>query len=92
MGLREWDFSHTARYAEREQGPRRAMNFFSGAIVGYFMGFGFGLGCALAAMYSIFLGGYRKAVEDSLREEKSDRWRRWLPVVETKMRKARLKV
>ncbi len=69
------------------------MNFFSGAIIGYFMGFGLGLGCALAAMYSIFLGGYRRAVEDSLRPEKSDRWRRWLPVVETKLRKqARIQV
>jgi hypothetical protein len=32
------------------------------------MGFGFGVGCALAVMYSIFLGGYRAAVQDSLKE------------------------
>ena len=28
------------------------------------MGFGFGVGCALAVMYSIFLGGYRAALRD----------------------------
>ena len=29
------------------------------------MGFGFGVGCALAVMYSIYMGGYRAAVRDS---------------------------
>ena len=28
------------------------------------LGFGFGVGCALAVMYSIYLGGYRAAVKD----------------------------
>ena len=28
------------------------------------MGFAFGVGCALAVMYSIYLGGYRAAVRD----------------------------
>ena len=31
---------------------------------GSFMGFAFGVGCALAVMYSIYLGGYRAAVKD----------------------------
>jgi len=29
------------------------------------IGFGFGVGCALAVMYSIYMGGYRAAVRDS---------------------------
>lgn len=29
-----------------------------------FLGFAFGVGCALAVMYSIFLGGYRAALRD----------------------------
>jgi hypothetical protein len=67
------------------------MNFFSGGIIGFFFGFGFGVGCALAVMYSIFLGGYRKAIEDSLREEKSDRYRHWLPKIQAKLAKERFK-
>jgi hypothetical protein len=39
---------------------------FSTAILGFLMGFGFGVGCALAVMYSIYLGGYRAAVRDSV--------------------------
>lgn len=35
------------------------------AVIGWFFGFAFGIGCALAVMYSIFLGGYRAAVRDS---------------------------
>ena len=35
------------------------------AILGFFLGFGFGVGCALAVMYSIYLGGYRAAIRDS---------------------------
>jgi hypothetical protein len=36
-----------------------------GAVIGFFLGFAFGVGCALAVMYSIFLGGYRAAVRDA---------------------------
>jgi hypothetical protein len=35
-----------------------------GAIIGLFLGFAFGVGCALAVMYSIFMGGYRAALRD----------------------------
>jgi hypothetical protein len=35
------------------------------AVIGFFFGFGFGVGCALAVMYSIYMGGYRAAVRDS---------------------------
>jgi hypothetical protein len=31
-----------------------------------FFGFAFGVGCALAVMHSIYMGGYRRAVADSL--------------------------
>jgi hypothetical protein len=36
--------------------------------VGWFLGFFLGFGCSLAVIYQIYLGGYRKAIEDSLRE------------------------
>jgi len=35
-------------------------------VLGCFVGFFFGVGCALAVMYSIYLGGYRAAVKDTL--------------------------
>ena len=35
------------------------------AMIGVFLGFAFGIGCALAVMYSIYRGGYRAAVRDS---------------------------
>jgi hypothetical protein len=41
------------------------MGFYSSALIGFFLGFTFGVGCALAVMYSIFMGGYRAAVKDS---------------------------
>ncbi len=34
-------------------------------LIGFFLGFAFGVGCALAVMYSIYMGGYRAAVKDS---------------------------
>ncbi|XWK66875.1 hypothetical protein RBB80_25560 [Tunturiibacter gelidiferens] len=41
------------------------MNFYWPSLIGFFLGFAFGVGCALAVMYSIYLGGYRAAVRDS---------------------------
>jgi hypothetical protein len=35
------------------------------SVIGFFLGFGFGVGCALAVMYSIYMGGYRAAVKDT---------------------------
>jgi hypothetical protein len=61
------------------------MDLLSVTVIGYFMGFGFGVGCALAVMYSIYTGGYRKAMEDSLREEKSTRYLQLLPKVQAKL-------
>jgi hypothetical protein len=42
------------------------VGFYSSALIGFFLGFTFGVGCALAVMYSIFMGGYRAAVKDTL--------------------------
>jgi hypothetical protein len=39
--------------------------FYWPAIIGFLMGFIFGVGCALAVMYSIYRGGYRAAIRDS---------------------------
>jgi hypothetical protein len=41
------------------------MNFYWPALLGFFLGFAFGVGCALAVMYSIYSGGYRAAIRDS---------------------------
>jgi hypothetical protein len=57
------------------------MSFPWSAAIGFFLGFAFGVGCALAVMYSIFLGGYRAALRDleldpapeRLRKERSRR-------------------
>jgi len=42
-----------------------AVSIYLGPVIGFFLGFAFGVGCALAVMYSIFLGGYRAAVRDA---------------------------
>jgi hypothetical protein len=46
------------------------------------------MGCSLAILYSIYLGGYRKAVEDSLAPEKSKRWRETLKRIEERRAQA----
>jgi hypothetical protein len=48
------------------------------AMIGVFLGFVFGVGCALAVMYSIYSGGYRAAVRDSQLPEAPDRYRKAL--------------
>ncbi len=48
------------------------------ALIGLCVGFFWGTGCSLAILYSIYLGGYRKAVEDSLAENKSKRFKETL--------------
>jgi hypothetical protein len=55
------------------------MNSLDTSILGFCFGFFFGVGCALAVMYSIYTGGYRKGVLDSVREQKPENYRRWLP-------------
>jgi len=61
------------------------MNAFGpAAILGLCLGFMWGTGCSLAILYSIYLGGYRKAVQDSLLPEKSKRWRETLRKIESR--------
>ncbi len=47
---------------------------FYNIMLGYFFGFALGVGCALAVFYAIYSGGYRKAVEHSLLEQKPKRY------------------
>ncbi|MGB6130590.1 MAG: hypothetical protein WBG54_02330 [Acidobacteriaceae bacterium] len=63
------------------------MEVFYMPFIGFAMGFGFGVGCAFAVLYTIYTGGYRKAIEDSLREEKSKRYLELLPKVQAKLAK-----
>jgi len=44
-------------------------------MIGFFLGFAFGVGCALAVMYSIYMGGYRAAVKDATLRETPERLR-----------------
>ncbi len=44
-------------------------------MIGFFLGFAFGVGCALAVMYSIYMGGYRAAVKDATMAEMPERLR-----------------
>jgi hypothetical protein len=50
------------------------MSIFYNIMIGYFFGFALGVGCALAVFYAIYTGGYRKAVQHSLLEEKPARY------------------
>jgi hypothetical protein len=63
------------------------MEFLEMPFIGFVMGFGFGVGCAFAVLYTIYMGGYRKAIEDSLRENKSERYQQLLPKVRAKLAK-----
>jgi hypothetical protein len=47
-------------------------------LLGFIFGFLWGIGCSLAILYSIYLGGYRRAVEESLEPEKHKRFRQAL--------------
>lgn len=43
-------------------------------LLGYFIGCMFGVGCAFAVLYTIYLGGYRKGVRDAMSDEKPPRF------------------
>jgi hypothetical protein len=58
------------------------MDFGPAAVMGLCIGFLWGIGCSLAILYSIYLGGYRKAVGDFVLPEKSKRWRETLKKIE----------
>jgi hypothetical protein len=48
--------------------------------IGFAMGFGFGVGCAFAVLYTIYTSGYRKAMEDYVE---------FLPKVQARLAKER---
>jgi hypothetical protein len=50
------------------------MGIFYNIMLGYFFGFALGVGSALAVFYAIYSGGYRKALEHSLLDEKPKRY------------------
>jgi hypothetical protein len=54
------------------------MSVYLPAIIGFLLGFGFGVGCALAVMYSIYMGGYRAAIRESQLPDPPDRYRQAL--------------
>ena len=60
------------------------MDFGPAAVMGLCIGFLWGIGCSLAILYSIYLGGYRRAVQDSLLPEKSKRWRETFKKIEAR--------
>ena len=58
-----------------------------GILFGIFVGFGFGVGCTLAVMYSIYMGGYRKAIEESLLDKRPERFAAALQKIQAKLSK-----
>ncbi|HTZ56853.1 MAG TPA: hypothetical protein VMB49_02095 [Acidobacteriaceae bacterium] len=63
------------------------MATFYNIMLGYFFGFSLGVGCALAVFYAIYTGGYRKAVEHSLMEEKPKRYQEALAAALSRARR-----
>jgi hypothetical protein len=62
-------------------------SFTTSALLGLCIGFFWGTGCSLAILYSIYLGGYRKAVKDSLETQKPPRFLRAVETIESHRRK-----
>lgn len=62
-------------------------SFSTAALIGLCIGFLWGTGCSLAILYSIYLGGYRKAVEDSLLQQKPPRYQRALAKIQSRSTK-----
>jgi hypothetical protein len=59
------------------------VTFSSSVLIGFFLGFVFGVGCALAVMYSIYMGGYRAAIRDSRLQTPPERLTKALAAKET---------
>jgi hypothetical protein len=57
------------------------------ALFGLILGFMFGVGCAAAVIYTVYMGGYRKGMEDSLRDKKPVRYRENIEKVQAKLNK-----
>jgi hypothetical protein len=56
-------------------------------MIGYFFGFALGVGCALAVMYTIWTGGYKRAVEHSLMMDPPERFRTMREALQRKQAK-----
>jgi hypothetical protein len=65
------------------------MGAFYNIMLGYFFGFALGVGSALAVFYAIYSGGYRKAVEHSLQQQKPKRYIKALTAAERRNRDAK---
>ena len=70
-------------------GRRLRMSIFYNIMLGYFFGFALGVGCALAVFYAIYSGGYRKAVEHSLLQEKPKSYQEEMAAAKRRAEKAR---
>jgi len=44
------------------------------ALFGLILGFMFGVGCAAAVIYTVYMGGYKRAIQDSLSPDRSVRY------------------
>lgn len=64
------------------------VDFGPAALIGLCIGFIWGIGCSLAILYSIYLGGYRKGIEDSLVDRKPDRYFRALEKIRQRRKNA----
>ena len=62
------------------------VSFGPAALIGLCIGFMWGIGCSLAILYSIYLGGYRKGIEDSLAESKPERYRSALEKIQQRLK------
>ena len=58
------------------------------ALFGLILGFMFGVGCAAAVIYTIYMGGYRSGIADSLRNEKTVRYSNNIDKVRAKIRES----
>lgn len=61
---------------------------FLNIMLGYFFGFALGVGCALAVMYTIWTGGYKRAVEHSLMADPPERFRTTREAAQRKLSRA----
>jgi hypothetical protein len=74
-----------------DPGRRLTMGVFYNIMLGYFFGFALGVGCALAVFYAIYSGGYRKALEHSLLQEKPKRYQEEMAAAKRRAEKAKEK-
>jgi hypothetical protein len=57
------------------------------AVLGFCLGFLWGIGCSIAIMYSIYLAGYRRSIKDSLKPVKPKRFAQVLEKIQARRAK-----